>query len=110
MSGKNSLTSRQEDMLTQIVNYGDSLGMSSEKIAIAVKAACIESTLGIEMKNTKPESTASGLFGYTNHNWHDNHRELGDKNNTDLQIIAFYNDIDRYYERFENYRNKQEMA
>lgn len=70
MSEKNGLTSVQQDVLTKIVNYGDSHGMSSEKIAIAVKAACIESTLGTKMKNDDPKSTASGLFGYTNPNWH----------------------------------------
>ncbi|HET9114344.1 MAG TPA: hypothetical protein VFN66_10835 [Burkholderiales bacterium] len=107
MSGKNGLTSIQQDVLTKIVNYGDNHGMSSEKIAIAVKAACIESTLGTRMKNDNPKSTASGLFGYTNPNWHDHHRELGDKNNNDNQIIAFYSDIDRYYEWYKTLSDRE---
>lgn len=110
MSGKNRLTSIQQDVLTKIVDYGDSHGMSSEKIAIAVKAACIESTLGIEMKNTQPGSTASGLFGYTNPNWHDHHRQLGDKNNNDNQIIAFYSDIDRYYEWYKTLSDQEKNS
>ncbi len=101
MSKNNGLTSAQQDIVTKIVTYGDSHGISSEKIAIAVKAACLESTLGTKMKNDDPKSTATGVFGYTNPNWRDNHQELGDKSDTDNQIGAFYDDIDRYYERFE---------
>lgn len=63
------------------------------------------------MKNDKPGSTAEGLYSYTDVDWHQYHRKLGEKNNTDHQIVAFYTDLQRYAERFEKLpEHKKELS
>ncbi len=79
MSEKTGLTALERNILTHIVEQGERRGLSPEMIGIAVKAACIQSTLGTNMKNQKWNSSAEGLYGYTNGNWRDHHRSLGEK-------------------------------
>ena len=111
MSKENGLTSNQRDILKRIVEYGEQHKVSHGLIEIAIKAACIESTLGTKMKNDKPGSTAEGLYSYTDVDWHQYHRKLGEKNNTDHQIVAFYTDLQRYAERFEKLpEHKKELS
>ncbi|MFZ5997814.1 MAG: calcium-binding protein [Nitrospirota bacterium] len=79
----------QNEVMNKIIDYGAKNGFSAEDIAIAVKVAFIESSLGVNLTN--PESTASGLFHYLDGSW--NQSKFGDKNNIDNQIRAFFSDL-----------------
>ena len=92
------LTSDENTMLSRIVAYGDRHGFPNEDIRIAAKVAYIESTFGPDAKNRN--SSASGLFQYENGTWHDHHVKLGEKNNVDNQIAAFYDDLARYHAQY----------
>lgn len=89
------LSESQRNTQQQIVDYGIAHGFSGEQIGIAVKAAFIESSLGSNL-GPNPQSTASGLFGYTNGTWNLYHSGLGEKNNIGNQINAFYSDMQKY--------------
>ncbi len=95
MSGpkdSDSLSPSQKAIIRQIVSYGRAKGFSDYQIHIAVKTAYIESSLGKKL-GPNPESTASGLFGYTDGTW--NHR-YKIKNDNSNQIKAFFDDLAGY--------------
>ncbi|MCG8292074.1 hypothetical protein [Pseudomonas entomophila] len=81
-----------------IANYGYQHGFKESQIEFAVKAAFIESTLGLKTQNAN--SSAAGLFGYLSGTWAENHANLGNRMSNDSQIHAFYDDIAKYTARF----------
>ncbi len=92
------LSNAQRSVNDAIIHYGESNGYSDSEIQYAVNAAYIESSLGVNLNN--PETTASGLYQYTDGTWSDWHSDLGDKDDQGHQIEAIFDDIDRYTERF----------
>lgn len=90
----------QNSIADKIEAYGKANNFSQEDINIALHTAWIESKLGLYTNN--PDSTASGVFHYTDGTWSDFHSSLGDKNNVDNQIRAFFNDLITYKGYFDN--------
>ena len=90
-----------------IIDYGLSNGKSPEEIAIAVKTAYIESTLGNRKGSPKPNSTISGLFQYRDDTWKRLHP--GKNKNSDRDMIeAIYKDIGNAKEKYNNERRKDD--
>jgi len=105
-----TLEPAQQATADRIIEYGLGKGYSFAEIEIAIKAAWIESNLGEHLGPPHPtpvnrHPTASGLFGYTDGNWHDYHHNGGNKNDFDNQIAAFYDDMVRYEARYGNLTN-----
>ncbi len=92
-----TLTVAQTAVAQQIIQYGQQNGFTSAQQQTAVKAAFIESSLGVGMQN--PGSTAQGLFGYTVGQWAVSGNGGSISSNSD-QIAAFYGDVNRYTARF----------
>jgi hypothetical protein len=93
-----TLSPLQQDIVRQITNYGAEHGFSASDIAIAIKTAYIESSLGANVGTPPPapgneHPTASGLYQYTNETWKTSN---GDKNSIADQISAFYGDLATY--------------
>jgi hypothetical protein len=103
-----ALSQSQQQVMQQITDYGVQHGFSNEQIAIAIKTAYIESSLGANMGSPLPtpdnqNPTASGLFQYTNETWSEvRYSGLGVKNNIDNQIVAFYADLATYCSWYSN--------
>jgi hypothetical protein len=89
------LSKEQWDVMLKIIDYGEAHGFTQQEIEIAIKTAWIESKLGADL-GPNPQSTASGLFQYTDGNWNTYHNDDGTKNNFDNQIKAFYEDLSNY--------------
>ncbi|MBF0558562.1 MAG: hypothetical protein HQL08_07250 [Nitrospirae bacterium] len=110
MKCNKSLEPAQQATADRIIEYGLDKGYSFAEIEIAIKAAWIESNLGKYLgpphpTPDNPHPTASGLFGYTDPNWHDYHPNGGEKNDFDNQIAAFYDDMVRSEARYGNLTN-----
>jgi hypothetical protein len=102
-----ALSQSQQQLVQKITDYGVQHGFSNEQIAIAIKTAYIESSLGTNMGTPLPapgnlNPTASGLFQYTNETWSALHSGLGAKDNIDNQIVAFYADLATYSSWYSN--------
>lgn len=94
------LNRSQAEIKASIVEYGIQHGFTDDQIQIASDVAYIESSFGASLNNSK--STASGLFQYTDGNWADFHSAIGDKNDLQNQIAAFYDDLTTYTSWFSN--------
>ncbi len=106
-----SLTAAQKEIANRIGQYGIDNGFTNSDINLAVDVALIESSLGQNLQN--PASSASGLYQYTNDTWSDRHSAIGEKNNIDNQIKAFYADLSNYHGRYANnvtYEEKSDMT
>lgn len=101
------LNNTQLEGAQKITTYGLQHGFSESQIEFAIKAAFVESTLGLFMQNSEG-GTASGMFGYTNAGWEQRHSNLGEKNNTDNQIAAFFQDMAEFTARY-NDPNRPEI-
>lgn len=96
-----NLDNAQKDMMARIIGAGQSRGFSDQMIDYALKSAFIESSLGNNMGAPYAGSTSVGLFQYNSTTWSDlGHTSIGDRNNVDHQINAFYNDINKYTTRY----------
>ncbi|WYX25966.1 hypothetical protein WJ969_10170 [Achromobacter xylosoxidans] len=69
------LNESQADTKATIVEYGRQHGFSDDLIQIASDIAYLESSFGSSLAN--PNSTASGLFQYTDGTWDAFHSALG---------------------------------
>ena len=87
----------------QIIQYGRQSGYSQADIALAVRVAFIESTLGNRM--SKDGQNATGLYQYQTGNWNDRHSDMN-RGITGDQIKAFYQDIERYTKRYNDLKEK----
>ncbi|MCB4321507.1 hypothetical protein KOE80_04725 [Alcaligenes sp. 13f] len=94
------LTNEQQNIANQIYRYGVENNFTHYQIQIALNVAFIESSLGLQL--SKPDSTASGLYQYTNGTWTNYHSALGEKDNIGNQITAFYNDLSTYNNWYNN--------
>jgi hypothetical protein len=90
------MSKSQRDVMQKIIEYGNRNGFTNADIEIAIKTAWIESKLGNELGPPSPDSTATGLFAYTDPDWATYHSGDGEKNNFDNQIKAFYEDLWKY--------------
>lgn len=94
------LSESQADTKATIVEYGRQHGFSDDLIQIASDIAYLESSFGSSLAN--PNSTASGLFQYTDGTWDAFHSALGNKDDPMNQITALYNDLKTYSSWFNN--------
>ena len=98
---KNHLEREQKEIIERISRYGENHSIAQRDIDIALKVAYIESSFGWQIKNSKPGSTASGLFSYEDKTWQSYHPGEGEKNSNDNQIAAFFSDVHHYHQRYE---------
>lgn len=91
-----ALSRSQTVVKAAIAEIGRQRGFTPPVIQIAADIAYIESAFGALPQEHDGSSTASGLFQYTDEAWREHHRELGEKDDRDNQIAAFYNDLARY--------------
>lgn len=89
-----TLSEEQINIQKKITKYGVDNGFSYEMIDIALNVALVESSYLPNASNAN--STASGLFQYLDGSWNTYHSSLGDKNDVDNQIEAFYNELNLY--------------
>src|SRR6218665_2066874 len=94
------LNAAQQQAIANIIDYGTSIGAPNALIQAALHTAYLESRFGQNLQN--PDSTASGLFHYTNGTWAGSHAALGEKNNFANQTIAMYADLAKYFEWWNN--------
>jgi hypothetical protein len=90
-----NLSEEQQAVLNETIQYGLDHGYSQDDINIAIKAAYLESSLGLHEQNDT--TTANGLYQYTDGNWAREQGILpGLGTRTDrAEIQAFYNDLSR---------------
>jgi len=89
-----TLSEEQIKIQQKITKYGVDNGFSYGMIDIALNVALIESSYLPNASN--PKSTASGLFQYLDGSWNTYHSSLGDKNDVNNQIEAFYKELNLY--------------
>ncbi|MBI5141473.1 MAG: hypothetical protein HZA20_04670 [Nitrospirae bacterium] len=98
LPGNPTLSEVQRENAQKIIDYGYKNGFSKEEIQIAIQVAWAESDLNNDTHNS--ESTASGLYQYTDLKWGDYNGKHNDKDDVDNQIAAFYGDLARYRNRY----------
>lgn len=101
-----NLSDSQIKTAQNIAQYGQDHGFSKVQIDTALKTAFIESSLGVNRSNGIKGNTATGLYGYTDNTWKSSGNG-GDKNNDNDQIQAFYNDMKK---RTDDYNNLPEST
>ena len=94
-----NLNTTQKDVLAQITYVGDSRGFSDQMIQFALKAAFIESSLGLNTGASRPGGDHMGLFQYDTITWNELGHS-GDRMSNEAQINAFFDDILKYTERY----------
>ncbi|WP_338767591.1 hypothetical protein [Massilia sp. METH4] len=94
-------------MMTKIVDHGVARGFDSQQINLAVKAAFIESSMGMpNAMATRPGTSHVGLYQYDPVTWKtQNHN--GSITSVDSQIEAFYDDIIYYTGRYNSLTSAQ---
>lgn len=99
-----TINDRQIDVMAKIQAYGKEHGYSQELIMYAWRAAYLESKLG---EDTVSETGKYiGLFQYDSVAW-EKHSALGDRNDTNAQIIAFFTDMDKFIARWNDPSNNK---
>lgn len=93
-----NLSEQKLENAEQIIRIGREEGMSDASIRAAVKIAYIESSLGAN-KGKNPKSSARGMYQYINASWEERHS--GDRNNNEDSIRAYYKDLKRYENDYE---------
>lgn len=94
------LSTSQQSTMVEIINYGLNHGYTNEQIQVAVNVAYIESSMGDNLDN--PDSTASGVYQYLDGSWDAYYSDVGDKDDQSNQIDAFYQDLDKYADWYNN--------
>ena len=81
--------------------YKNNPDIVKDRISLAMTTAQLESSLGIQMDNTTEESnTAHGIFQYTKGTWEMRYYDGLDRTSDEDQVVAFFQDADRYEERY----------
>ena len=95
------LNSEQKDMAAKIIYAGTQRNFSPSMIEFAVRAAFIESSLGLNIGPSRPGGDHIGLYQYDAETW-DTQGHVGNRTDYVAQINAFYDDITYYVGRYSN--------
>lgn len=106
VNGDLHLSDKQIAMINKIVDYGFSHGYGTQAMDVAVRQAFYESSFG-KIVDNPTNSSVKGLYQYDANTWHDLGHDGMDRSSDSDQIKAMYQDIDKYWNRWESGASQQ---
>jgi hypothetical protein len=95
------LSASQLAVVDKIIDYGFSHGYTPGSINVMIGQAYYESSLG-SLRNNPTNPDVAGIFQYDANTWSDLGHGATDRFSDAAQIAAMYQDLDKYWVRYEN--------